>query len=240
MNIKTDVDHLTDRLAGKVDDLRDRTVSAVGAIEDRAITGEMRRLRDRIDRLDDGLPARLADAVESQTSRFEEIARDQSDRFDSLVRGTRRTSWPRRLFWVGIGIAAGAAATYLADPDVGRSRRARLSDQMAATGRDLVREAEQEARYAAGKAKGATIEAAKSALPEDVPADPRTLEERIRSNVFGYREDVQDVVIKVDEPGEVALKGTVPSEQSVDELVSAVRDVDGVIDVRSELVVRGA
>jgi hypothetical protein len=55
--------------------------------------------------------------------------------------------------------------------------------------------------------------------------------------VFGHRGDVDRVVLRVDGPGAVALKGTVPTPVSESELVAAVAAVDGVIDVTSELAV---
>lgn len=171
MNLSKDVDNLTDRLATRVDDLRDKASAAVGSLEDRALAGEVRRAGERIQRLEDRLTSGLTDMAESHSSQLAQFARDQDTRLDSLTRDTRRTTWPRRLFWAGIGVAAGAAASFLADPDQGRSRRARLGDQAAARGRDLAREARQESRHMADKAKGAIIEAAKSTLPEDVPAD---------------------------------------------------------------------
>jgi gas vesicle protein len=240
VNLSKNVDDLTDRLATRVDDLRDKAASTMGSLEDRALTGEVRRVGERIQKLEDRLTSGLADLADSHMSQLEQIAQDQGTRIESLIGGTRRTTWPRRLFWAGVGLAAGAAAAFIADPDQGRTRRARLGDQVAARGRDLAREAEQEGRYLAGKTKGAVIEAAKSTLPEDVPTDPRTLEQRIRSHVFGFRDDVDDVVIVVDEPGEVSLKGRVPNEDSARELVTAVQGVAGVREVQSELAVQGS
>lgn len=140
-----------------------------------------------------------------------------------------------RLFWMTVGVMAGAGMAHLLDPDRGRERRIRIRDQAVAKGRALARSTTRKARYMAGKAQGATIEAAKTALPEDVPADPRKLEQRIRSDVFGYRDDVHDVVIKVEAPGEVTLSGSVPSRAVRDGLLAEVNDVEGVLDVNSDL-----
>jgi osmotically-inducible protein OsmY len=71
-----------------------------------------------------------------------------------------------------------------------------------------------------------------------VPADAQTLRDRIQSEAFGGRDDVQDVIIKVDGPGQVALKGAVPTTDNERELLAAVASVDGVLEVRSELSVR--
>lgn len=68
--------------------------------------------------------------------------------------------------------------------------------------------------------------------------DSQALEERIRTEVLGRRDDVTEVVVRVEEPGRVALAGTVPSDDSLRDLVDSVRNVNGVTDVRSELSVR--
>lgn len=154
--------------------------------------------------------------------------------------GERARRLPRRrsqgrLFWMTVGALAGAGMAHLLDPERGRERRFRIRDQAVAQGRALARSTTRKGRYMAGKARGATIEAAKTALPEDVPADPRKLEQRIRSDVFGHRDDVQDVVIKVEAPGEVTLSGSVPSRAVRDGLMAEVNDVEGVLDVNADL-----
>lgn len=51
-------------------------------------------------------------------------------------------------------IALGAAAQYLFDPQLGRTRRARLADQLAARGRRLRRIAGKKFRYQKGRLRG--------------------------------------------------------------------------------------
>ena len=224
-----DLSQLPDLLGKSVDELRDRTASAVKA------DGEsvFRELRGIGQRLDD-----VADHVSHVADRVDRIDDEQSARFKALAAATRRTTWPRRLVWLGVGLALGAGAAYVADPDRGRSRRAQLSDQLAARARDVTEEMTDQAKQAADRAKGAAIESAKDVLPEDVPDDPKVLESRVKSHALGGRDDVADVVIRVDGPGRVALKGTVPTSESERELLAEVAGVEGVVDVRSELTVR--
>ena len=215
-------DTLSDRVGGRVSEavegLRDRTADALST-DGVSVIRELAAIRDRIDELDDALDDRLA-----------AVAADVA-----AGRGSKRTTTPRKLFWIAFGAAAGALAAYLADPDRGRSRRAQLSDQVAARGREVAEEAANRAKYTAGKVKGELIEGAKELRGDDVPEDPKLLEQRIRSEVLGHRDDVTDVVLRVDGPGRVTVKGTVPSATSERELLAAVADVDGVIDVASEL-----
>lgn len=225
------------RVTETVEGLRDRTADVVRA-DGGSVFRELAKLgrtvhdsesavRSRIDDVEDSLATRLADAEDTL-----------GDRLDEVIAGDRRTTWPRRVFWVAVGLAAGAVTAYLADPDRGRARRAQLSDQVAARGRDLAEEVAGQAKVAADRTKGQLIEQAKEILPDDVPDDPSLLEQRIKSEVFGVRQDTTQVVLRIDAPGVVALKGTVPTATSERELISAVADVDGVIEVSSELNIR--
>jgi gas vesicle protein len=222
-----DMEHLSDRILSRIDELRDRSAEAMKA-DGESVFRELSQLSDRLE----GVEERLGD-------RLDDLAASQADRIGDVLSAARRTTWPRRITWLVVGAAAGAAAAYLADPDRGRARRSQLSDQLAATARDVGGDLAGQAEHAADVAKGAAIESAKDALPEDVPEDPKLLEQRIRSHVLGGRDDVQEVILRVDAPGKVALKGTVPTSASERALVAEVADVEGVIDVTSELSVRG-
>ena len=56
----------------------------------------------------------------------------------------------RRIAWAAVG----ATAMYLFDPDMGRTRRARLADQIAARFRGGVREVGRKAEYVGGHFEG--------------------------------------------------------------------------------------
>lgn len=150
------------------------------------------------------------------------------------------SSGPSRLLWAAIGFAAGMGVAYLADPDRGEGRRRELQQRLTSTTADVADEARKRADYAAGVAKGAVAETTRKATPQDVPDDPKQLESRIKSEVFGRRDDVDKVVLRIDGPGSVAVKGTVPSPVTERELLAEISNVEGVIDVSSELQVAGS
>lgn len=216
-----ELEQLPKKLTHTVDGLRDRAADAVSADGG----GLFRELH----KVESNLAERIDDAEDSLSSKL-----------TALVSAEARTSWPRRLFWLLIGAGIGAGAAYLADPDRGKSRRNELSDQAAARAREVSEDLQKKAKATADRARGEAIEKAKDVLPDDVPDDPQLLQDRVKSQVFGNRDDVQDVVLKVEGPGTVALKGTVPNAESERDLLSKVAEVEGVIDVRSELSVRTA
>ncbi len=220
------VDEIPQRLTRSVDQLRDRTAGMVAPDAGSTIK-EISALSSRVGRVGRDLDQRI-----------EVLHDDLGSRISALHAEQRATSWPRRLFWMLAGMAAGAGASYLADPDRGRSRRAQLEDQMRSRARHLADDARRTATDAANRAKGQVVEAVKDAMPDTPEEDPALLQQRIRSEVFGGRSDVADVVLRVDAPGAVSLKGTVPSSDTEQELLAQVAEVDGVIDVSSELSVR--
>lgn len=283
---------VSDVLTGQLGHLRDRTAEAVRADSD-SFYKQVSKLSKQLDETESTLRKRM-----------DRLAQQQADRWDELTAATRRTTWPRRLFWMMMGAAGGYAAAYLWDRENGAARRSELMRQvgsrakevgeqaqgsardigaqaierarqvkeaavseaqevgqeMSARTREVMEaearagkqvmqkaggavrsvadEAADQAQMTANEVRDATMETAKRMTSEDVPSDPRVLEQRIRSEVFGHRDDVNAVVIRIDEPGKVALKGTVPTTTSERDLLAAVNDVEGVIDVRSELSVR--
>lgn len=222
------IDQVPTRLSDGVDELRDRTASVVSpdtsAFAARAVSRATSELTGALAATEE----RLTDRVDARTHRLEA-------RIDQLGLG-KRTTMPRRLFWLGVGGAIGAAVAYLADPDRGRARRAKLSDQAAATARDVAEQARSQAQHAADVARGQVAETIADLAPAVAEADPHLLEQRVKSEVLGRRTDAGSVVLRIDGPGIVALKGTVSGPGAERELLTAVAEVDGVTDVRSELV----
>lgn len=221
----------------KTADLTHRVTRSAGGIRERAAGSVATEARSVVRQLT-GMTRRL-DAVETNLSdRIDALEGSLSGQLRAATRSGSRGSWPRRMVWLVIGAAMGAGAGYLADPDRGRSRRTQLSDQAAARARDARDEMKQKAKTRADRLRGDVIESAKGKLPKRASHDPQLLQDRIKSQAFGGRDDVQDVVLRVDEPGVVTVKGTVPSPESERDLLAKVVEVDGVIDVRSELSVR--
>lgn len=132
----------------------------------------------------------------------------------------------RKLMLIGIGAMLGAALAYLFDPDRGRGRRARLSDQAAARGRDLSESVRQQAEYQKGVAKGIVHEAS-SALRSDKEYDDETLMQKVRSEALGYWDDDADIEIDITD-GMVMISGSVRDTESRDRLLRLIRRIDGV------------
>jgi gas vesicle protein len=205
--------------------LRDRTADVVRA-DGGSIFRELHRLGSRID-----------DAEERLHTHIDASAAGLDDQLGDLLSASKRTTWPRRLLWLTVGAALGAVAAYLADPDRGTARRAQLTDQAAARSRTVADDLSHRAKDAVQQAKGEAIEQVKGALPDRPESDPALLQQRIKSQVLGKRGDTSQVVLRIDGPGEVALKGTVPAVDTERELLAEVAEVDGVTEVTSELTV---
>jgi hyperosmotically inducible periplasmic protein len=133
---------------------------------------------------------------------------------------------------VGIGAAA-AAAMYLLDPDRGRTRRAKLSDQAAAMARKAEEKARAKAEYQKGVVQGLAHDLTEPFRPEP-DFDDETLRQKVKSEAIGRWEGPKsDVEVDV-ESGVVTLKGNVDSE-NVDQLIRLVKGVPGVASVSDQL-----
>lgn len=133
---------------------------------------------------------------------------------------------------VGIGAAA-AAAMYLLDPDRGRSRRAKLSDQAAALARKAEEKARAQAEYQKGVAQGLAHDLTEPFRPKP-DFDDETLRQKVKSEAIGRWEGPKsDVEVDVDK-GVVTLKGNVDAEKVVG-LIRLVKGVPGVASVNDQL-----
>lgn len=150
------------------------------------------------------------------------------------------TTWSSRLAWLVSGVALGATVTALVDSRSGPQRRRELRQRGGALVRKGAEELRQQAEYAAQAAVGTALETIKEAVPETLrsPEDPKTLRQRIRSEVIGQAEGGDDVVVVVHDEGHVTLKGTVASPDAEQALVEATRRVPGVNQVVAQLTVR--
>lgn len=131
-----------------------------------------------------------------------------------------------------IGAAGGAAAAYFADPDRGRARRAQASDQIGAAMRDGLETVEQQIDYQAGQAKGAVAE--RVDLGQD-DYDVRTLQHKVESEVLGHVDVPSGEIVVSAQDGTVTLRGPVPTQDRIDEIVRRTGEVDGVEAVHDEL-----
>ena len=142
----------------------------------------------------------------------------------------------RKLTLVGVVAAAAAAAAYLFDPDRGRSRRARLSDQAAARARDVSEAVKAKVEYQKGVAKGVVHEVTEPFRPEK-EYDDQTLLQKVRSEALGRWPWSDSIEIDITH-GNVTINGTVETPSDRERLLDLIRDVDGVGMVDDRLEVR--
>jgi osmotically-inducible protein OsmY len=132
----------------------------------------------------------------------------------------------RKLISFGAAAAIGAALAYMFDPDRGRSRRAKLTDQAAARARDAAETVKAKAEYQKGVAKGLVHEA-KDAFRAEEAFDDNTLLQKVKSEALGYWPDPNQIEIDITN-GMVRVSGTVDNEPDRDKLIGMIRDVEGV------------
>lgn len=214
-------------IAEGVDTLRDRTAEVVGS-DGGSVLRELGSLARRIDA--------VGAATTDELSRVE---RRLGTRLDRLAAQRRRTSWPRRLFWLVLGAAGGAAAAYLADPALGPRRRHELAEHASAATKQTAAQLSGAARAAAEQATDAVVDAAREALHLEPEQDLPALEARVREHALDPREDTGAVEVLIDAPGTVRLLGQVPPATDIGGLLDAVLAVPGVSDVISELTTAG-
>ena len=141
----------------------------------------------------------------------------------------------RRFGLITIGAVVGGLLVYLFDPDRGRSRRARLSDQAAARGRDLTESMKKTVEYQKGKARGVVHDVSKTFGPEE-NYDDETLIQKVKSEALGYWQDSGEIEIDITD-GTVRVTGSVSDSSSRDRLIGLIRDVDGVEMIDDRLTV---
>lgn len=222
MDTPARINDLTDRIGETVDDLRESAAASLS--DDRVGTREIGRVSRRLARLEDTLSGLLVGIGD----RLAAVETDVDGLVHRLDRG-KRTTWPRRFFWLLVGGAAGVAAAGLMDPQEGAARRNRIKDQALSGLSDVADDVRAKVDYQAGVAKGAIIETAKDQLNLDTaPADLETLRQKIKSEVLGPIEGAKDVDLDVAPGGRVTLTGTVQDKAIEKQLIAAVSDIAGV------------
>lgn len=130
--------------------------------------------------------------------------------------------------------AAGVAGQYFLDPAQGARRRNEARDRAMAMMRRGKDEAARKADYAAGQVKGAVREAAVPERPKAEITD-QDLARKVESIVF-RDPDVPKEAISVDAAGTtVWLRGQVESQEVIDEVERATRDIPEVTAVENLL-----
>ena len=138
-----------------------------------------------------------------------------------------------------IGGGIGATIAYLFDPDQGRSRRARIRDQMAARARRGLSTLAKQAKFQGGRARG-LVHDAMAARRSERRFDDETLLQKIRSEAVGpWKIDAtepHDVHVEVDAE-KVTIEGRVASPNDRDRLREMVSNIEGVDQIEDALVV---
>ncbi|MGH2698535.1 MAG: BON domain-containing protein [Actinomycetota bacterium] len=134
----------------------------------------------------------------------------------------------RKLILTGGAVALGA---YLFDPRLGRTRRAKLKDQITGVVRRGTREAQRRAEYARGQAQGLRHVGKTDSPPENDPA----LTAKVESEVLSRWKYPKGQISINSVAGVVELRGVCESEDQIDDLEQEVRKVTGVVDVHNYL-----
>jgi osmotically-inducible protein OsmY len=132
--------------------------------------------------------------------------------------------------------AAGAVATFFLDPQSGKRRRHVAFDRATAFVRHRAADADRQARYVAGHAKGIVHKA----TPDGSERDPSRLNDpalarKVETEIF-RDDDVPKGSINVNaENGVIYLRGEVKQSDQAEQLAKAARDVEGVREVKNLL-----
>jgi osmotically-inducible protein OsmY len=144
-------------------------------------------------------------------------------------------------FAFALGAFVAFVTAYFFSPQLGKRRRHVLRDRSLRVVRRGRRLAVGKTKYAAGHVQGAAAEARRTVVKPDVPTDDATVRQRILSDALreALKSDpeVRDQIEVDVQEGVATLRGSVPNESLVDELVSKVREVPGVKAVSPELTV---
>lgn len=140
----------------------------------------------------------------------------------------RIRTWMSMMF----GAAVGAAATYLMDPDRGPQRRVETRDRAMRKAQEL--DLDTRAKHYAGQVRGTILDAT-SKVRSSTPANDQALAAKVRSEVIG-QSSYPSGEINVDAAdGVVTLRGQIPNQRLIDEIVERTEQVDGVTEVRNLL-----
>lgn len=135
-----------------------------------------------------------------------------------------------RSLLVLIGGAAGAGAAYLFDPVQGRTRRAKLGDQIGRLSRKTEAKLGQRTEYAAGVAEGWRHKF--SGAEEEAPPSDQALVDKVKSQIFSGLDDVDSGTVNIDaNDGVVVLRGQLAERSHIDELASRTAGIVGVRQV---------
>lgn len=128
--------------------------------------------------------------------------------------------------------AAGAAAAYFFDPQMGRTRRAKARDRIAAMFRRTGRQLGRRGRWVGGKAYGLKMKA-KHPIEQPKDFDDATLAHKVESEVL-RGPDKGRISVNA-EDGVVVLRGEVESSDQMNSIAQKVLRLPGVAGVENLL-----
>ena len=135
--------------------------------------------------------------------------------------------------WVVGAAAAGLAIAYLFDPQLGRTRRTRARDRLAAMARRTGRRLGRWGKSTGARGYGAWMKATHPVgQPKDL--DDATLVDKVESEVLRGAEVPEGISVNA-EDGVVVLRGEVETPERMTELARAVLRVPGVAGVENLL-----
>lgn len=136
--------------------------------------------------------------------------------------------------------AAAAALAYFFDPRSGKGRRKQTADRIGGFFRRTGKRAGRTGRAVAAETRGVAKKATHMREQEKPQPNDAALAEKVQSEVFRDAEVPKGKINVNAEDGVVYLRGELDSQELIDRLVTATRDVQGVRGVESLLHVPGA
>ena len=158
----------------------------------------------------------------------------RAERTRKRATGQDRPGWGGALLVGAIGASIGAAMAFLFDPQRGKSRRARLADQLSALTRRSVRATQRAGRIAVSTASGKLQAITHSGDRIELPND-QTLAEKVETALFRNPKVPKGNININAEEGVIILRGEVPNETMRRGLERDAAKVIGVEDVRNLL-----
>jgi osmotically-inducible protein OsmY len=131
--------------------------------------------------------------------------------------------------------ALGASLAYFLDPQQGARRRNTTRDQLGATLRRLAGRSEKMTRYLGGEAYGVLQETVHLNPPDNPNPDDKTLKDRIESEIFKNTETSRENINVNVAYGTVELRGELPTQEEIDDLVQRVRSIPNVQEIHNFL-----
>jgi osmotically-inducible protein OsmY len=131
--------------------------------------------------------------------------------------------------------ALGAGLMFFLDPARGERRRNMTMDRLGALFRRLGSQTEKKVKFVGGHAYGIVQETVPHRRDNPDP-DDLTLRDRVETEIFRDRETSRERInVDVVEHGIVELRGELPHQEDIDDLIDRVKSIPDVREVHSYL-----